>query len=58
MESGSLRHSNSKFRHACPLTHSPGFVAYYETGGDFVRRFDAHITVYGDDKEVTVTYDT
>ena len=37
---------------------SPGFVAHYETGQDSVKRFDAHITVYGDGKEVTVNYDT
>lgn len=34
------------------------FSALYEVGVDHNRRFDAHITVYGDTKEIRVQYDT
>ncbi len=35
-----------------------GFTATYEVGVDHNCRFDAHITVYGDTKEIRVQYDT
>ncbi len=35
-----------------------GFTATYEVGVDHNRRFDAHITVYGDSKEIRVQYNT
>ncbi len=35
-----------------------GFYASFETGIDNLRRFDAHIEVYGDDKSVKVQYNT
>jgi predicted dehydrogenase len=34
------------------------FTATYETGIDHNRRFDAHIAVYSDTKEIRVQYDT
>lgn len=34
------------------------FTVTYETGIDHNRRFDAHITVYGEEKEIQVQYDT
>lgn len=35
-----------------------GFTTMFETGVDHNRRFDAHIEVYGDTKEILVQYDT
>ncbi len=35
-----------------------GFTVSFETGIDHNRRFDAHITVYGEAKEIRVQYDT
>ncbi len=35
-----------------------GFAVTYETGIDRNRRFDAHITVYGESKEIQVQYNT
>src|SRR6266705_3471579 len=35
-----------------------GFTATYETGIDHNRRFDAHIQVYGETKEIRVQYNT
>jgi len=34
------------------------FTVTFETGIDHNRRFDAHITVYGESKEIRVQYDT
>ena len=34
------------------------FTCVYETGIDSVPRFDSHVTVYGDDKSVSICYDT
>lgn len=35
-----------------------GFAVSFETGIDHNRRFDAHIQVYGEEKEIRVQYDT
>jgi predicted dehydrogenase len=35
-----------------------GFTATYETGIDHNRRFDAHIQVYGETKEIRIQYNT
>jgi predicted dehydrogenase len=35
-----------------------GFTATFETGVDHNHRFDAHITVYGETKEIRVQYDS
>ena len=34
------------------------FTLTFETGIDHNRRFDAHLTVYGESKEIRVQYDT
>jgi predicted dehydrogenase len=34
------------------------FTCLYETGIDSVPRFDSHVAVYGDDKSVSICYDT
>lgn len=35
-----------------------GFNATFETGVDNIRRFDAHIQIYGHDKAITIQYDS
>jgi predicted dehydrogenase len=35
-----------------------GYNATFETGVDNQRRFDAHIQIYGDQKAITIQYDT
>lgn len=34
------------------------FTCVYEVGMDSVPRFDSHVTVYGEDKSVSINYDT
>ena len=34
------------------------FTCVYETGVDSVPRFDSHVTIYGEEKSVTICYDT
>jgi predicted dehydrogenase len=36
----------------------PGFNVTFETGIDKIRRFDAHIEVYGEEKSIRVQYNT
>ncbi|MFD0682852.1 MULTISPECIES: Gfo/Idh/MocA family protein [unclassified Paenibacillus] len=35
-----------------------GYNATFETGVDNIRRFDAHIQIYGNQKAITIQYDT
>lgn len=45
-------------RYITAILEFDGFYASFETGVDDVRRFDAHIEVFGDAKQIRVQYNT
>lgn len=45
-------------RYIAAIFEYDGFYATFETGVDLQRRFDAHIEIYGDTKQMRIQYDT